>query len=67
MLLQSRVAELELRLQQGQVEDLEEHHLHVHTAWLWSRDKIFDLVKSASKYVAQSSLIAVVFFESVPF
>ena len=43
------------------MEDLEEHHLHVHTAWLWSRDKIFDLIKSASKYVIQSSVIAVVY------
>ncbi len=52
--LQSRVAELELKLQQGQVGDLEEHHLMVNTAWLWTRDKLLDLIKSTSKYVYPS-------------
>ncbi len=47
---QSRAAELELKLQRGQVDDLEEHQLHVHTAWLWTRDKLLDLIKSISKY-----------------
>ena len=48
-ILQSRRAELELELHRGRVRDEEEYELQLKSAWLWARDKLHDLIKSASK------------------
>jgi len=45
----SRRAELELELERGRVNDLEEHELKMKSAWLWAREKLLDLIKSLSK------------------
>uniref|UniRef100_H2RQ74 Focadhesin n=1 Tax=Takifugu rubripes TaxID=31033 RepID=H2RQ74_TAKRU len=46
--LQGRRADLELRHKQGK-DDSEELHYKQHCAWLWARDQLADIIKSAIK------------------